>query len=341
MSRTPIVSVILPVYNGESFIAKAIESILAQSFIYFELIIINDCSPDNSLAVINQYKDERIRLVSNTENLGLVGALNKGIELSTGKYIARMDQDDFSTSQRLEKQVEFLDQNTEYSLVGTNYRAFGIRSFSSISPISHIDVSLELHIHNCICHPSVMLRKADLIRKNLSYNPAFRDCEDYGLWIDMLKNNLKLGNLEEELIHYRIDGQSTTNHQMETRKNRLTPVYHYLLATLFNYADQESVEAHCALSVGKIENTSVKTLKKHKNRIFQSLLTKGFSEEKIKALLKEKSIKLSYSVIKRNWLEGCIFLISHGVYNRKTSIYLLSRLKNLFLSRLNLKKINY
>src|SRR5580698_9685158 len=109
--NNPKVTVLMPVYNGEKYIKEALESILQQTFIDFEFLIINDGSTDNSVSIIKSFNDNRIRLIHNEKNSGLVYSLNKGIGLSNGEYIARMDCDDVSIPERLEKQVGFLNSN--------------------------------------------------------------------------------------------------------------------------------------------------------------------------------------------------------------------------------------
>ena len=115
------VSVIMSVYNEEATIAEAIESIIAQTYTDWELIIINDCSTDGSPEIVRRYAREqnRIRIFENEHRLGLAASLNKGIKAARGKYIARMDGDDFSYRERLEKQVTFMIDNPVVDVLGT------------------------------------------------------------------------------------------------------------------------------------------------------------------------------------------------------------------------------
>ena len=115
---SPLVSVVLSAFNDENFLRSSIESILNQSYEDFEFIIVNDGSTDGSQAIIESYDDNRIKLVRNSENIFLAASLNKGIRLSKGKYIARMDSDDIAHPDRFSKQVEFLESNSDYGLCG-------------------------------------------------------------------------------------------------------------------------------------------------------------------------------------------------------------------------------
>ncbi len=120
MENIPKVSVLMPVYNGALFLRSAIESILNQSFVDLELLIIDDGSTDSSADIIHSFDDLRIRYIKNEENLGIVKSLNKGLTLARGIYIARMDADDISLPQRLQRQVDFLDANPETGICGSN-----------------------------------------------------------------------------------------------------------------------------------------------------------------------------------------------------------------------------
>lgn len=120
----PIISVIMPVYNGERHLHQAVESILRQTFDNFEFLIINDGSTDNTEAILGSFSDERIKLINNGANLGLAASLNKGVDLARGQYIARMDADDVSFPTRFERQLEFLESNPDTDLLGCRAMAF-------------------------------------------------------------------------------------------------------------------------------------------------------------------------------------------------------------------------
>src|SRR6266498_4162605 len=116
---TPLVTVLMSVYNGERYLSEAIDSIINQTFADFEFVIINDGSTDSSREIINAYRDPRIRLVDNSQNIGLPKSLNLGLALARGEYVARQDADDISHPTRFEKQVEYLDDHGEVVVLGT------------------------------------------------------------------------------------------------------------------------------------------------------------------------------------------------------------------------------
>ena len=115
----PLVSVVMPVYNGEKYLKEAIDSVLSQSYQNIELVIVNDGSTDSGSQIVKKYTDPRIRFVENESNSGIVYSRNKGLESATGKYVATLDSDDIALPDRIEKQVLFLENNSEYGMCGT------------------------------------------------------------------------------------------------------------------------------------------------------------------------------------------------------------------------------
>lgn len=218
-----LISVILPAYNAELYLKEAIDSILAQTFTNFELIVINDGSTDKTEEVILSYEDERVIYIKNEQNLGLIGTLNKGIGLAQGKYIARMDADDICFPQRFAKQVDFLEENQEYIICGTAaYRFYDHISDGNAfnPPLNDENIRVRLFFNSAFIHPSVMFR-ADAVREhNLRFNDDYKYAEDYFFWIDLLKYG-KGFNLKEKLLYYRVVATSQTavgNSNVEKRK---------------------------------------------------------------------------------------------------------------------------
>ena len=207
-----LISVILPVYNGESYIEDSIRSILGQTHQNFELIIINDGSTDNSDKIIKGFLKSNKIIYKSRKNKGLVNTLNEGIKLSSGSYIARMDQDDISYPKRLEKQLNFMQKNN-IDVCGTSYHV--------INEQGKIIKTVESHKNNFeiilsammvpFIHPSVMFRNI-FKEKNIFYgNNNKVQAEDYDLWIRLIKMNLVFGNINEILIKYRLINTSMTS----------------------------------------------------------------------------------------------------------------------------------
>ncbi len=199
---TPLISVAMPVYNGEIHLAEALDSILAQTYTNFEFVIIDDGSTDNSLQLLQQYqkRDARIRLITR-ENRNLATTLNDIIDLSRGKWIARMDQDDIALPHRFERQLDWLEK-TGADIAGSWIQLFGTVD-KRIIKHSQTDeaIKMELLFGTSFAHPTVMM-KTDLVKK-LRYDKAWEKCEDYDLWERAAHVGWKMTNVPEVLLMYR------------------------------------------------------------------------------------------------------------------------------------------
>jgi len=200
-----MISVIMPVFNGEKYLNEAIDSILAQSYRNFEFIILNDGSADKTEEIILSYSDPRIVYIKNQQNLGIVDTLNKGIELAKGKYIARMDADDISLPNRFEHQLEFLENNREVGLVGSYFKTIEQNPRVITKPTSHEKIGSSLMFHCTFGHPTIMYRRSIIAEHNICY-PTIDHVEDYGFYIKLLSVT-KMANLSESLLLYRIHEQ--------------------------------------------------------------------------------------------------------------------------------------
>ncbi|BCI71740.1 glycosyl transferase 2 family protein [Sphingomonas sp. S17] len=204
---SPRITVALSVYNNGPYLAAALDSMLAQSFGDFELLIVNDGSTDDSRAIIDSFaeRDPRIRAV-HQPNRGLIPSLNLMIAEARGEYIARMDGDDIALAERFARQVAFLDAHPDHGVVGT--RVIGITETGEPRPDWTIDHPVEadavqaaLEAGPLLCHPSVMMRRS-LVTMVGGYRAAYRHCEDYDLWL-RLDERTRMANLPERLMLYR------------------------------------------------------------------------------------------------------------------------------------------
>lgn len=196
------VSVIMAVYNAELYLKLAIDSILNQSMSDFELIVINDGSTDSSLSILNSYSDLRLKITSQ-ENNGAAAARNVGLQMAKGQFIAILDADDIAQNKRLEKQVEFLENNSEYGIIGSNARIIDQNNVfisNSNQKIDWLSINKLLPV-NPFIHSTVMFRK-DLLDETGLYQtvPQF---EDALLFLDFSRIS-KMHNLEECLVDYRL-----------------------------------------------------------------------------------------------------------------------------------------
>lgn len=197
----PKISVLMPAYNVEKYIAEAIESILCQTFTDFEFIIINDGSTDNTADIVRKYDDPRIRFIDNKQNQGLISVLNQGLDLCQGEYIARMDSDDIALPERFAKQVKYLDEHPDVVVVGAWTQLFG-KLHDVCKYLPNIKL-MDLVIHgNQVAHPAAMLRTSVLRTNNIYYNSAYTHVEDYDLWTILLGYG-EIHNIQEILLNYR------------------------------------------------------------------------------------------------------------------------------------------
>ncbi|MDR2622351.1 MAG: glycosyltransferase [Dysgonamonadaceae bacterium] len=205
------ISVVMPVFNSEKYVAEAVDSILNQTFTDFEFIILNDGSTDATSNILAGYNDKRIKVVT-LKHEGLVYCLNKGLELSKGKYIARMDSDDIAYPERLQVQYDFMESHPDVGICGTNYKMFNDTNnniYTSKFPANDTDIRAQMFGYSAFCHPAVMLRKDCLEKSGLKYDKDFFRAEDYRLWIDLL-DYTQGANISQVLLHYRIHPANVT-----------------------------------------------------------------------------------------------------------------------------------
>ena len=209
-SSKPKVSVLLPVYNSEKYIAETLWSLFDQTFSDFEVLVLNEYgSSKEGLEVVKMFDDDRIRIIQNKEKLGLADSLNLGMREAKGEYLARIDGDDLARSDRFALQVEFLDKNREYGLVGSLQHHFGINTdYIHDVPKEHKDILAGL-IYDClVCHSTIMMRKKAFIDNRLFYDKT-KQAEDYELWTRACKI-FKFYNIPEVLGEYRVGEDNIT-----------------------------------------------------------------------------------------------------------------------------------
>ncbi|MBU2870990.1 glycosyltransferase family 2 protein [Colwellia sp. E2M01] len=235
----PLVSVLMSCYNAEQHIDEAINSLLNQTYQNIEFIFVNDGSTDNTLAKIEAFNDDRIQILTHT-NKGIVEALNNAIQYCTGKYIARMDADDISSLDRIEKQVAFMEGFNKVSACGGSINEFNENGFikKTSRPTKHQDL-LFYSLHRApISNPSSMIRRSILIENELSYDPIYKYGQDVKLWSEILKVGL-LANIPDVILEYRKSlDQVSTKHRAEQKslahKVRID-TYHFIQKEFSNF----------------------------------------------------------------------------------------------------------
>lgn len=214
----PKISVIMPVYNGEAYLREAIDSILGQTYTDFEFIIIDDGSTDSSPEIVRSYEDSRIRFYQNEHNMGVAATLNRGLDLATGEYIARMDADDISLPERFAKQAAYMDTHQNIAVCGCGIRLIGARTGKRIFAQTPEQMKVDMLFSCGLAHPTVMMRGTVFGGKGLHYDPAFSKMEDYALWAETLKR-YEIVCIPEILFQYRIHPNQITQHY--SNENRI------------------------------------------------------------------------------------------------------------------------
>lgn len=242
-----MISVIMPVYNGENYLKESIESILNQSYKNFEFIIINDGSVDYSSNIIKKYmeKDDRIIFIDR-KNKGLVESLNDGIRLAKGEYIARMDCDDISLDKRFEKQVKFLVDNPSIDIVGAYIEVIGDKSNSDKVEAwfnqkwSNNESLLRSTEGSIIAHPTAMIRSR-VIKELKGYRNLYSRMEDDDLWVRCLKCGSKIDIIDEQLLKYRIHNNSKSVRDISDFEKY---TYEKIRFKLDNFLNEDEIEKY-------------------------------------------------------------------------------------------------
>lgn len=209
---SPAISVLMAVYNGERHLPAAVESILGQTFDDFELVVVDDASTDRSRAIVESYGDPRVRVLVNTENLGLTCSLNRGLAECRGRYVARQDADDLSAQNRLALQFGFLERHPEVALLASAYRRIddddrddGGRAV----PLSTVGVRWRLLFLNAFTHSSIVFRRRVVVELG-GYDEGVSYAEDYELWSRVAERH-EVAALPQELVSYRRSADSLTS----------------------------------------------------------------------------------------------------------------------------------
>lgn len=328
---SPLVSVVMAVYNGEKYLREAIDSVLTQTFNNFEFIIINDGSSDSSLSIINSYSDKRIKLINNDLNKGLIYSLNSGIDASSGRYIARMDADDICLQERFKKQFEYLELHPNVGVIGCDYLSFSDKHSTYIKSIyKSSEIKSFLLFTATMCHPTLMLRKQILIENNLFYSETAKHVEDYDLWCRLILRT-DFYNLNEVLFKYRDHPYQVSHHYRDIQiQNSQVIQENYLRNLGFSFSESER-QTHFLIS----SNSRIQ----FKNNLIdiEKWLLSLIAQNTIKNSISNSEFK---SVMAKVWLDCCgntrLGLWSY-VYFQKSKLRKITNDGKLFNSKLLVK----
>ena len=242
----PRVSVIMPVYNGEKYIADSIKSVLGQTFKDFELLVVNDCSMDKTLEVIGKFGNKRLTVINNEKNIGSAASRTKAINISRSEYIAILDADDIAYPSRFEKQVDFLDSHPVFGMVATWVKIIdsegkptGVLLKDKVAPEK---IPATLLFHNIFACSSVMLRKSALPEN--PFRQETMPIEDIDLWFRMLADGWKFSIINEVLTAYRSHEKGISKVFGDRRQEKMNAIISSQLKKLEILPSDEELAVH-------------------------------------------------------------------------------------------------
>ena len=282
----------MPVYNGERFLADAIESILAQTYTDFELLIVDDGSTDASAEIIRAYenRDRRIRFFQLERNMGHADARNRGIVRATGQYITMMDCDDVSLPRRLQMQVEFMNSHPEIDVLGTCARAVNqdltTTVFNFIVPRQHALIALNLFFGASFVHSSAMLRR-EFLGAVGGYEPGRRECADLELWLRLLREtSIKFANLPENLMLYRLHERSLSAGIAKEGHVEERDIRRHMLKRLWNEVSKGTIDRfYCLRKQQKLSWAERRAVKQDIERLIESMIAHKWVKPEDRPLL--------------------------------------------------------
>lgn len=239
----------MPVFNAAEYLGEAITSVLRQTLPDFELIVIDDGSTDDSLAVARSFRDPRIRVRAGSSNQGLVARLNEGLAEARAPFVARMDADDITLERRFERQVAFLHRRPEVAICGTSYVTFDETGDLGTAdlPSDHAGIGAKLIFGSPLGHATVMMDRAQLERHGLRYDEAFRHAEDYDLW-ERAHPALRMANLPDVFLRYRRHSRGVSSAHAAEQRSRSDSIRARALARWGIAYTPREFALHCALA---------------------------------------------------------------------------------------------
>lgn len=295
----------MSVYNGEKFLRSAIESILNQTYKDFEFVIYDDCSTDSTREIIQSYDDSRIVYRPNEVNQGLTRNLADGVSRSTSDYIARMDADDIAYPERLGKQLEWMDAHPEITILGTPVSYFseapgdgGIAE----QPNDDATIKATLFISFTLMHPSIIIRRSDLVNHQLNYNPDYRCSQDHALYLDCIYEGLKFANYPEPLLYMRAHAGSISRAKHGAQQECSQRArYVFLLRTgIASECTADEIESYNTFASGYYPETieKVHAYERFVEKVYDKpALSEYFDKDLVRRLMAEKLCGGAYHAI--------------------------------------------
>jgi glycosyltransferase involved in cell wall biosynthesis len=300
-----LVSILMPAYNVEKYIYKAINSILIQTYKNFELLIVDDASIDNTVQIVESFSDYRIKLVKNPKNIGVAANRNLLLELASGDYIAFFDSDDISSNHRIEKQVNFLNSHKLIDVLGSRVQYIdelekNILFRRSDNFFTHSEISSELLFNNVLCTSTIIFRSK---YKHLLQNHfVFDIAEDYYLWAILFINKCNFACLDEKLVKYRVRNSGSTKTYLSKLKLSFDKIHSIMLNHLNIMSTSDILDIHngpfipnCEFNIELLEKSDFLYTQILENNSIHKIFSNGHL----------------FKSIEKNWYLKCRMSIKH------------------------------
>jgi len=291
----PLVSWLIPMYNNNDSARRAIDSMLNQTYQNFEIIIVLDPSKEETNRLCEEYetRDNRVRVLKNETRLGIAGSLNKGLEFCKGKYIARMDADDYSYPERLEKQVKYMEQHPEIGLLGGNMQNIVEETKESYYAYSEIpdseEIKAKLLFGNCIMHPTILFR-AEIKEK---YQYPEMPAEDYAFYIELLPT-IKMAILPDVILDYSVHQDSATYSDLKRAISASIKISREALRRMFEFDTAEYEDSLFGWRIYEDVSDDIKGFLLKHYRLICQIIEKNKQQKKIEC-------KALYKALNQEW----------------------------------------
>jgi len=306
----PLVSVLLPVYNGSKYLMEAIQSVLSQTYKNFELIVVDDGSTDSTPKLLSKIEkmDDRVQVVTCVENSGIVSALNRGLSLCQGTFVMRMDADDICVPQRLEWQVQYLMTHPSISILGGYVEIFSSSTSTSSKfkivrhPTNPALLHFSMYLYCSIVHPSVLARTS-ILRTFGGYRSSYKHVEDYEMWFRMLEcssNNIRMANLPRVVLRLRKHEHNISRLRAKEQRENALKVSTNALCTRLDRRDKEDMKScvrllrQCTRDGIETESEAIDVMKLLMSLRDSFLQSSRYSKIELCDVAKETSKRLGY-----------------------------------------------
>lgn len=306
----PRVTVLMPTYNVAPYVREAIDSVMQQTYTNFELLVIDDCSTDDTVSMVRSINDPRIHIIQNEKNVGLAENLNRGLSHITTEYVARMDGDDIAEPFWLEREVTILDSHPEIGICSGGFERFGTVKSLVRFPEHHEDCMANMLFECSVIVPTFRM---SLYRDHgLRYSTDAFPAEDYRFWAECLRVT-RIYNIQETLFHYRMHPTQICTARREEQQRKVAEVRRYMLEWLSTGFTEE--EKHYYIGSFMAPQIATKQDLNERKAFCQKMVEQNrsvghFDEEALRRRLdKHLTLTLYSTILERFFADG--YSLSH------------------------------